>query len=331
MVIDVHTHVVPADVLAEVTRHPDPFGISVAADPQGPRFRFAGGPPAHPLWSSLSDRQARLAVMASMGVERQLLSLSPELVGYGLGRAEGARWSQLVNDAIAAEAASLPERFWGCATVPLQDPAAAAAELERAVTRLSMRAVLLGSNVGGTYLDHAEFDPFWATVQALGVPIFLHPVDPPGLERLGRYRMHAVVGFPVETAVSVSYLVLGGVLHRHPRLQFLLSHGGGCLPAVWGRLGGAYERQPAVRAGAPEPPERYRPAFWFDTLTHDPLLLANLAQWAGSDRVLLGSDYPFPHTDPAPLLTLERSELGAADRARIAGGNALRLLSPGAA
>lgn len=328
MFLDMHTHVVPEAASREVQQRPAHYGITVHPDAAGPRFAFAGGPPAHPLWPSLTDMSSRVRVMGEMGAAQQLLSLSPEWGGWELPPAEGGRWHRLVNAALAADVATDPQRFIGCAVAPLQDPAAAAAELERAVAVLGMRAVLAPSNVDGTYLHDPAFDPFWAAAAALGVPVFIHPVNPAGRERMTEYRMHAVVGFPVDTTVAVAYLLLGGVLHRHPRLRLILAHGGGCVPWVWGRMNGAYERQPGVRTGSPAPPEAFRSALWFDSLTHSPEALGYLAGWAGAPHVVTGSDYPFPHTDPAPLATLDRAGLTGAARDEVAVQNARRLLTP---
>ena len=179
MSIDIHAHCVPAEAVDIIRRDGAEIGVEVNDDGTA---TVAGRPLAMPLHPALSDRGARLAAMDRSGVEQQVLSPWIDFTAYRLDPDRGARWSRLLNEALAAEAASHPDRFLAIGTVPLQSPQAAATELRHAVEQLGMVGVEVGTRVGDVYLANADLDPFWEAAARLRCLVVLHPLDPlPGI------------------------------------------------------------------------------------------------------------------------------------------------------
>src|SRR5262249_23455945 len=148
----------------------------------------------------------------------------------------GLRLARVVNDAIAQAVRAHPDRLVGLATLPLQAPDAAVSEVERAVTELGLRGVYLGTNVRGADLDDGALTPVFGRIAALGVPVFLHPLNVVGGPRVGAYYLHNLLGNPFDTAVAAARLIFGGVLDRFPSLRVCLAHAGGAFPYLVGRL-----------------------------------------------------------------------------------------------
>jgi aminocarboxymuconate-semialdehyde decarboxylase len=123
-----------------------------------------------------------------------------------------------------------PQRLVGLASVPMHDGAKAAAELERAMTKLGLRGAEIASNINGRYLDDPAFGPFWEAAQALGGLVFVHPNQVIGAERMKDYNLANLIGNPTDTSLTFAKLIFGGVLERFPKLKFLLAHAGGFLP-----------------------------------------------------------------------------------------------------
>jgi aminocarboxymuconate-semialdehyde decarboxylase len=325
MIIDLHAHYIPRSFLEAIEKEGGPYGASLRQDGGDPTI-MVGGRPYGPVTRHYYETKPRLLDMDKAGVEMQVLSLNPPMV-YWANADLGSRLARLYNDEMAAAVAAKPDRLAGLATVPLQDVPAAVAELERAVLRLGLRGVYIGSNVGGKDLDHPDLFPFFAKAAALRAPVFIHPIDVLGVERIRAYYLHNGLGNPFDTAVAAARLIFGGVLDRLPRLQVCLAHAGGALPYLIGRLDRVYRVRKEARATLRRSPSAYLRRFTFDTITHHAPGLRYLIGLVGADRVALGSDYRFDMglLDPAgPVRTLR--PLSRADRSAILGGTAAKLL-----
>jgi aminocarboxymuconate-semialdehyde decarboxylase len=190
-----------------------------------------------------------------------------------------------------------------------------------------LAGVELPASVDGDYLGHERFRDFWAAAEEAQALVFIHPTtrgfDLPVFED---YYLWNTVGNPMETTVTAAHMVMAGVLEAHPRLRVVLAHGGGAVLALRGRLRHAHSFQPQARARLGEAPEASLRRFYYDTVTHDETLLRALLDFAGADRVLLGSDYPFDMGLERPAEPVRALGLAPEDEAAILGGNALRLL-----
>ncbi|MFC2048237.1 amidohydrolase family protein, partial [Chloroflexota bacterium] len=203
-------------------------------------------------------------------------------------------------------------------------------EMERAAKQLGMRAIAIGTNVNGKNLDEPELFPVFERARDLGLLVYLHPVNVlSGKERLRSYHLRNLIGNPTETAIAIASIIFGGILERLPDLKLLFSHAGGTMPWLIGRHDHGYKVRPECQAAIPKPPSEYYKLIHFDTIAHHPQNLLHLVKTVGSDRVLLGSDYPADMADDNPVATVANLDIPETDKQKIWGGNAARLLNIG--
>jgi aminocarboxymuconate-semialdehyde decarboxylase len=299
----------------------------------GVRFQVGAEPPTRPLLPALHTLDLHLAFLRAQGIDTAVFGPLMDVAGYSLPARQGAAWSRLQNEALAA---TLGERqtpgvrdepgvHAGLATVPLQDPKAAADELRHAVVNLGLRGAMVDPNALGRPLGDAAFDPFWKAAADLQAPVVLHPYVLEAVERFGAHYLHNLVGYPFETTLGAASLILGGTLDRVPALTVVLVHGGGFLPYHIGRFDRAHAARPEARASGVGPPSGYLRRFYYDTLVQRGEALAYLARTVGQDRIVLGSDHPFWMGDPEPLRVVREAGLGADAEAAILGANAARI------
>jgi aminocarboxymuconate-semialdehyde decarboxylase len=273
----------------------------------------------------MCDLAQRISDMDATEVDMQILSVAPPSVYYSLKPEDCLWFSQRQNDSIAQTVKQYPKRFLGMATVPLQAPDMAVAELNRAVTKLGMRGVEILSNVNGRDFDDPAFLPFFKEVSTLDVPIFIHPGDVAGIDRLKKYYLKNLIGNPLDTTIAAAHLVFGGVLEKYPNLNVCLSHAGGYMPYQRGRWEHGYEVRPEGKVVIKHPPSHYLSHFYCDTITHFTPALEYLVSSFGVDRVVIGTDYPYDMGDETPVATVKKLNISAADKEKILGGNAKRL------
>lgn len=327
MVIDMHAHFIPPDWIDALRKNGVEYGCKIDQDATGRlRISFEGEEKSIPLAPSLSDTSARIRVLAERRLDCQVLAPVMSMVGYRLGEREAQAFSRLFNETNAAFAKQSNGRFVPVATVPMQSSRAANEELEYAVKTLGIRMVEIGTNINGLNLDEEVFRPFFARAADLGVLVQLHPHQDQvaGRDRLGRYFLSNLIGNPMDTAIAAASLIFGGLLERYPTLNVCLVHGGGALPYLLGRLSCGYSQIPDIRT-MPRVPEEYFHRFYFDTMTHDARALSFLHGLAGSEHLVIGTDYPYDNTgEQDPLGALQRA--GISGSQSILGGNAAKLL-----
>ena len=190
-----------------------------------------------------------------------------------------------------------------------------------------LSGVEVAASVDGDYLGHDRFRDFWAAAEETRALVFVHPTTRGfGIVALDDYYLWNTVGNPLETTITAAHLVMAGVLEDHPGLRILLAHGGGAILALRGRLRHSHTFQRDARSRLTESPVDSIRRFYLDTVTHDPTLLRAVVDFAGADRVLLGSDYPFDMGLERPAEPVRELGLDPAGEALVLGGNALRLL-----
>jgi aminocarboxymuconate-semialdehyde decarboxylase len=323
VIVDVHAHYVAPRALDEAAREPGRFGVGVETVEGGRRrLTFPGLAATRPMLPRLLELAERRSAMAATGVERQVLAPWMDVVGYSLPPDEGARWSRLLNTGLAETLrAEGGGRFDGAATVPLQDGARAAAELEHAVGVLGLSGVQIGTNVLGVPLGRASLDPLWRAAVATRTPVILHPWHVAGEDRVAPLGLLQLLGYPFDTTLAAASLVLDGVADRFPELTVVLVHAGGFFPYQAGRL----QRGHALAARATRAPLDALRWFYYDTITHWTPPLRFLAEIAGADRLVLGTDYPFDVGDPDPVASVRAARLDPAAERAVLGATAAAL------
>jgi aminocarboxymuconate-semialdehyde decarboxylase len=325
--IDVHCHLAtpPARTFAEPHRRREyePYDYFMGAD------SVAHNQVMFPsIAEQLVEPAARIEHMDRMGVDLQGLATFVSEYFYWAPASDAARSARMQNENLAAAVAAYPDRFlpFG-ATVPLQDIDLAIAEMDHAVDELAFRGLQIGGTVDGHNLDEARFRPFWAAVEAKGIPVILHPNGYPESQRFGDYFLTNCIGNPLETMVAATRMIFSGLFEEHPRIKLVLLHGGGYLPFYCSRADHTWEVRPESRVKIPDrPPSDYMKMLYYDTMVFQPLYLRHLVEVVGADRVMLGTDYPFDMGDTDPVALVDATEgLSDDDRVAIKGGTAAAL------
>jgi len=327
--IDVHAHYVPPALLERMRTAGARYGVSVIEiAPACHALHFANGLRLRPFFTKLVEEPARrLASMAAIGIEREILSSWTDMHAHGLGIEQGTAWHRLLNEELAAFAQRHAEHFSMLASGYLPDAACAARELEFAVKELGAIGAVAATNVEGTNLGELSLDEYWAAAVELGVPVFLHPVQANPTPRTRRFALNQIVQYTMDTTLCVGSLIGAGVLDRFPELQLILSHGGGALPYLSGRFDVMFERSDRDATGitATLPPSAYLGGMYYDTIVHDPRALRYLAERVGIERLLIGSDDSFPPADHDPLASLHAAGFTAEETQHIGETNPRRI------
>lgn len=281
-------------------------------------------------WLLIDDVQTRLNAMNAQAIDMEALSINP--FWYAADRDTASKVIDIQNEKLAEWVASEPERFVGLASVALQYGDLAAQQLEDGVKKYNLRGALIGGSVEGDDLSDPKFNPFWAKAEELGVVIFIHPQGVAELNRTNRLKgngvLDNVIGNPLETTIALSHLIMEGTLDRYPGLKILAAHGGGYLPSYAPRSDHGGMTFPERFTKLKRNPTDYLrgPQLYFDTLVFTPEALRHLAAETGTDRLVNGTDYPYPWTTTSVEHILETPGFTDAERIAMLGGTAEKLL-----
>ena len=289
---DIHAHIAPLAFLQEVKRSASSFGIEVEETPNGHAITFPGLPTLRPAGGGLCETEDRARWMDSNGIGRQILAVWLDIQGYTLPKDTEATWVRLLNEHISQISNDSGGRYGGLAAVPLRDGDLAAKELEYAVTTLGMSGTMLPSDPVDIDISDPNLEPLWAAAESLNVPVLLHGASHSKWANVGPPYLAFSLGRTLDTTILAAKLILGGLLDRYPKLKLMLCHGGGFLPYQIGRIHQAYLRGVEKLVDLKlEGPESYLPMMYYDTVTLNPRSLHLLLDLAGSEHVMLGSDY----------------------------------------
>ena len=321
MIIDCHAHFVPPGLIAAIREKASSFP-SLTLVPHGDAFgmSFAGGKATRPVAKPLTDLASRIRWLDEQKIDRQVVGGWLDMDGYELPVEEGVRWARLANEQLLAAAKEQP-RLIPLATVPLQDGGQAAAVLREAHAQ-GFRGAMIGTQPKGAggVLDDPSLDPFWRAADELGSVLFIHPVFESGDNRVHDYGMANAVGRITDTLIAVSRIIYSGHVLRYRQARIVTGIGGAALPYVVGRLRRNYSLNKSLGN-----PDESLASLYYDTIVQDPRILRFLADSVGAERIMLGSDMPFPIGDPEPVKIVEAAGFSAAEVASITGGLAKRL------
>jgi aminocarboxymuconate-semialdehyde decarboxylase len=249
------------------------------------------------LLPEFCDPAAKVAWMDRAGMDVAVISAGPPIYFYWLKPEAGLEATRLANDGIAQMVARYPARLRGMAHLPMQDPDAAIAELERAVREHKFKAVELATSIEGVPLADMKFRKVLKTIEQLGLFVFTHPYQCLAQGGMDPYYLRNFVGFPLDTTLMVAHLMFSGALDDLKKLRFLLAHGGGFIPYQIGRFVHGHGVRPEPKVNHVSSPRKLFKRFYFDCLTHEPRSTRHLINMVGADRIVIGTDNPF---DMAP-------------------------------
>lgn len=324
--IDTHTHVLADATIALLQKEIPSLGLELTPIDSDNSILEVAGVPYRPFPRGGHDIARRLADMDAAEVDMHVLSATPQTWLYGQEPGVGAVAAAIQNDEMARLIKEHPDRFAGIATLPMQAPDQAADELRRAMTKLGLRGVMIGSNVRGKNLDDPSFEPLWAAAAELDAFMVIHPGNVAGADRLKSYYLGNLIGNPLDTTIAAACLIFGGVLERHPTLKPMMVHGGGFIPYQGGRWVHGWQVRPEPKLHVKHSPEKYLDRFLYDTILHSKTALEFLVASVGADRIFLGSDYPYDMGMMDCVRHVRELNIAPADRDRILGGHAAVML-----
>jgi aminocarboxymuconate-semialdehyde decarboxylase len=317
LVIDFHAHMLEREVFDASTNKTvfTGFGATPAKAPR---------PGAQALMERMFDPLAEIADMDARGIDMAVVTSSTVLQGTSWAdAATDLRLCQLCNDQAAAWVSAHPTRFIGSFVLPMQDKSLALAELDRALG-LGLKVANLSSSYSGLYLGDPVFHDFWAAMNERRVTAWVHPegVRDPWFQR---YALWNSAGQSIEETKCMASLIYEGVMTKFTDINVVMAHGGGYFPHYMGRMDRNTANRPdTVRNMDGQGPSSFLKRFYYDSCVYDPAVLKVLIERVGTDRIVMGSDYPVGESDPVAWLKgcgLEGKQL-----ADVAGGNAARML-----
>jgi aminocarboxymuconate-semialdehyde decarboxylase len=320
-VIDMHTHALSKRVEPLVTGHYDPMDNPYRRD-MSAASRDTDAEQGRLLPKLMLDVATRREMMQRMGVDFQVVAPAPAQQHYWAGEDLQCALSRVQNEDIAALVAQDPAHFAAMGTLPMRFPARAVEEAVHGVETLGLRGFQIDTRVETMELSAPGFDPLYARLVKLRVPLFVHPLGFSHGQRLAPYFMVNSIGQPIEETLAISHFIMGGVLDRHPDLDIVIAHGGGFYPFYSARMDHAWKVRPEVRKLTADAPSTYLKRLWFDTCVFSSELIDALVATVGIDRVMMGSDYPFDMGDEDPVGLVKRTKLSDSDLDKILYSNA---------
>ena len=316
-VIDVHVHAIPQGLI-DLVRRRGVSDVAIVDDGSG-RFSFPDMAPSPAPPAGLFDFEALDRDARANGMTTRLVGPWTDLVGYSLSSDQAEVWSGAYNEALV-ESCAQHTTLEALATVPLQFPDLAASVLSHA-RDIGCKGVMIGSDVPESSLGAPELNAFWEAAAALAMPVVLHPTFMSIPRILLQRGLKNAVARAGATAVAVADLVYAGVVERHPDVVLVVAHGGGSFLHLLGRIS---RNQDLGWADSSVDIEASVARLYWDSVVLSSSAVADLVATVGTDRVVLGSDYPFPW-EPDPVGTVRAAGLEESDLSAVLGGTASRL------
>lgn len=324
--VDMHTHIIPR----KLPGFADKFGygdfITLLHHKDGYARMMKGDKFFREISANCWDPEIRIQEYDQFQTRIQVISTIPVMFSYWAEPHDGLEISRFLNDDIAETVSKFPHHYIGLGTVPMQDVDLAIDELER-LHQLGFPGVQIGSNINGHNLSKPRFFEFFEACEKLDMSVFVHPWEMMGSQDIEKYWLPWLVGMPAETSRAISSMIFGGVFERYPRLRVCFAHAGGSFLSTIGRIEHGFNCRPdLVAVHNNVNPRDYLGHFWVDSITHDAKMLEYIISLIGSDKICLGSDYPFPLGDLEIGKSIENMNLEEDDLVNIMHKSALEWL-----
>ncbi|TVR04093.1 MAG: amidohydrolase [Deltaproteobacteria bacterium] len=324
MRIDMHTHILPEHIPPFDEQFDTPGWIRLDHHRPGFARMMKGDTFFREIEANCWDPEVRIRECDTLGIDIQVLSTVPVMFGWWAPAKDALEVARFLNDDLAQTVRAFPHRFVALGSVPLQDPALAADEMRRCIRDLGMPGVQIGSHVNDWNLDEDELTPFWEAAHDLEAAVMVHPWDMMAMEKMPRHWLPWLVGMPAETSLAMCSLLMGGIVEKYPRIRFCFNHGGGAFPGTLARIRHGFDVRPDLcQTRTTTPPDELLDRIWVDSVVHDERSLHFLLDVFPHDRVVLGSDYPFPLGELQPGTLLREADLDPTVRDAIGFRNAL--------
>lgn len=321
--IDIHAHYLPEAYLNILNEDGKRFKTEYRMTDHGFYYTTPLGSNG-PMPTKEFDLKQRIAEMDQNGVTIHAMSLTTPMVYWGDAELDH-KLTRAWNDAASASHQAYPTRLVAFCTLPMLYPDRAIDELNRASKLPGILGVYMGTNINNHDLDDPLFEPIWDRIEKLNLPVFLHPMQTVGGERLGVFYLRNFLGNPFDTAIAACHLIFGGVLDRHPKLEISLAHAGGAFPILIGRIDHGWKVRPETKH-LQQAPSTYLRRFTYDTIAHSKQVMEFVISEVGADRVMIGSDFPADMGYEHPIQFLEQISLTNTQRRMILSGTAAKLL-----
>ncbi len=322
--IDIHSHFFPRISRELAMRFDGESAPWLSVDPGGREGHIMQGENRfRPVYQALWDPDFRITELDQCGIDTQIVCATPLMFGYSWEAAKAADWASAMNELVIDYCATHPTRLKPLALVPLQDLDLACAEASRAVAAGCV-GVQIGNHLGDRDLDDEQLVQFLIYCARQDIAVLVHPWDMMGGKRMQQWMLPWLVSMPAETQLGMLSLILSGALERIPEaLRICFAHGGGSFAYLLGRVDNAWRHRDIVRKNCPRLPSDYARRFHVDSAVFDPGALQLLVNVMGADRVMLGSDYPYPLGEQRiGNLVGSSAFLGERQRRQILEGNA---------
>ena len=253
--------------------------------------------------------ELRIKEYAKFNTQVQVVCTIPVMFSYWARPTDCLSLSKYLNDHLGKLVEKYPKNYVGLGTVPMQDAELAIDEIKRC-KKIGLAGIQIGSNINDENLNEERFFPIFQACENAGMAVLVHPWNMMGEKSMSRYWLPWLVGMPAETARALASMIFGGVFERLPKLRVNFAHAGGSFLSTIGRIQHGFDCRPdLVAIDNPVEPRKYLGKFWVDSITHDPLMLEYVIKMVGSNKVTLGTDYPFPLGDLEVGKSIEDSSL----------------------
>jgi aminocarboxymuconate-semialdehyde decarboxylase len=329
MNIDFHGHFIPLRLVKAAATGGELHGVRMSRTETGALIGQSGGKVFDlPEWTHKSETpETRIAELDAMRLDAQVLSIAPRLQRYGANPQEAVLLAREMNDDLVEWIAAAPNRFYGLAHLPLQDPAASIREIERISKHDGILGVAVGTNVNGAAWDSADLFPVLEAAQASGMFVFFHPANRPKDDRMRRYHLKNLVGNPLETTLAIAALIFSGALDRLPQAKMCFAHAGGFAVLNSGRFDYGYTVREDARENSTTLPSDALSRLYYDSITFSERALRHIIDTVGVSQIVLGSDHPADMGTTDPVGFIEGcSSLDEHEKSAILGGNLQRLI-----